>query len=92
MTSQPGRNAAALERLADRLRVVVPRRLPALWTLLVVAGSSLLLSAMLVADRRGRRWAMRVGRARRPVGAVGRAADRGAAPVAPGSSCCWSRR
>ena len=60
MTSQPGRDAAGLERLADRLRVVVPRRLPALWTLLV-AWLVLLLSAMLVADRRGRRWAMRVG-------------------------------
>ncbi len=60
MTSQPGRDAAGLERLADRLRVVVPRRLPALWTLLV-SWLVLLLSAMLIADRRGRRWAMRVG-------------------------------
>jgi hypothetical protein len=60
MTSEPGRDAAALERLADRLRVVVPRRLPALWTLLTV-WLVVLLSATLVADRRGLRWSMRVG-------------------------------
>ena len=55
-----GRDAGALESRADRLRVVLPRRLPALWTLLA-AGSSLLLAATLVADRRGMRWALRVG-------------------------------
>ena len=60
MTSEPGRDAAALERLADRLRVVVPRRLPALWTLLT-AWLVVLLSATLVADRRGLRWSMRIG-------------------------------
>ncbi len=45
---------------ADRLRVVLPRRLPALWTLI---GSWLvvLLAAMLIADRNGQRWALRVG-------------------------------
>lgn len=58
--SQPGRDAGALEALADRLRVVLPRRLPALWTLLG-AWAGLLLAAMLVADRRGMRWALRVG-------------------------------
>jgi hypothetical protein len=60
ITSEPGRDAAALADLTERLRVVLPRRLPALWTLL---GSwvALLLAAMLVADRRGTRWAFRVG-------------------------------
>ncbi len=56
----PGRHAAALETLADRLRVVLPRRLPALWTVLT-AWVFVLISAMLIADRRGMRWAMRVG-------------------------------
>ncbi len=60
MTVVPGRDAGALESLADRLRVVFPRRLPALWTLLG-AWLILLLTASLIADRRGLRWAMRVG-------------------------------
>ena len=60
ITSEPGRDAAALERLADRLRVVVPRRLPALWTLLTT-WLVVLLAATLVADRRGLRWSMRIG-------------------------------
>jgi len=60
ITSEPGRSAAALERLADRLRVVVPRRLPALWTLLTT-WLVVLLAATLVADTRGLRWAMRIG-------------------------------
>jgi len=60
ITSEPGRSAAALERLADRLRVVVPRRLPALWTLLTT-WLVVLLAATLVADRRGLRWSMRIG-------------------------------
>lgn len=54
------RDAAGLESLADRLRVVLPRRLPALWTLLG-AWVVVLLAAALVADRRGMRWAMRIG-------------------------------
>lgn len=56
----PGRDAGALADLADRLRVVLPRRLPALWSLLG-AWLILLLAATLIADRRGLRWAMRVG-------------------------------
>jgi hypothetical protein len=55
-----GRSAAALESRADRLRVVLPRRLPALWTL-VGGWIALLLLAVLVADRRGLRWSLRVG-------------------------------
>ena len=39
---------------------MLPRRLPALWTLLGT-WVALLLAAMLVADRRGVRWALRVG-------------------------------
>ncbi len=60
ITSERGRDAAALNDLTERLRVVLPRRLPTLWTLL---GSwvAVLLAAMLVADRRGARWAFRVG-------------------------------
>jgi len=60
ITSEPGRDAAALVRLADRLRVVLPRRLPALWTLLTV-WLVVLLAATLVADRRGLRWSLRIG-------------------------------
>ena len=56
----PGRSAAALESRADRLRVVLPRRLPALWTL-IGAWLVVFLAAVLVADRRGQRWALRVG-------------------------------
>jgi hypothetical protein len=55
-----GRDAAALESRADRLRVVLPRRLPALWTLLG-AWAAVLLAAALFADRRGLRWSLRLG-------------------------------
>ena len=57
---EPGRNAAALESLADRLRVVLPRRLPALWAL---AGfwAVIFLAAALVRGPPGSRWAMRIG-------------------------------
>lgn len=55
-----GRDAGALEARADRLRVVLPRRLPALWTL-VGSWIVLLLAASLAADRRGVRWAFRIG-------------------------------
>lgn len=58
--SERGRDAAALSELVERLRVVLPRRLPALWTL-IGSWVALLLAAMLVADRRGQRWAMRAG-------------------------------
>lgn len=58
--SEPGRDAAALSELVERLRVVLPRRLPALWTL-IGSWVALLLVAMLAADRRGQRWAMRTG-------------------------------
>lgn len=60
MTAEPGRDAAGLRSLTERLRVVLPRRLPALWTL-IGSWVALLLAAMLVADRRGERWAFRVG-------------------------------
>ena len=60
MRSEPGRDADALSTLVERLRVVLPRRLPALWTL-IGCWVALLLAAMLVADRRGQRWAMRTG-------------------------------
>lgn len=60
MTAERGRDAAALRTLTERLRVVLPRRLPALWTL-IGTWVALLLAAMLVADRRGMRWAFRVG-------------------------------
>jgi len=60
LRSEPGRDAAALSELVERLRVVLPRRLPALWTL-IGSWTALLLVAMLVADRRGQRWAMRAG-------------------------------
>ena len=55
-----GRDAAALESRADRLRVVLPRRLPALWTL-VGGWLVVLLTSVLVADRRGLRWSLRIG-------------------------------
>jgi hypothetical protein len=57
---EPGRDAAALEGLADRLRIVLPRRFPALFSVFG-AWVALLLAAMLAADRRGLRWAMRAG-------------------------------
>ena len=57
---QGSRNPEALERLAERLRIVQPRRLPALWSLLG-AWVVLFLAASLVAGRPGTRWAMRVG-------------------------------
>ena len=60
MRVEPGRDAAGLRSLADRLRVVLPRRLPALWGALAV-WLALLLAGALVADRRGVRWAQRVG-------------------------------
>lgn len=60
ITAEPGRDADALRTLTERLRVVLPRRLPALWTLMG-AWVALLLAAMLVADRRGLRWALRAG-------------------------------
>ena len=54
------RNPAALERLAERLRIVQPRRLPALWSLLGI-WVVIFLGAALVAGRPGTRWAMRIG-------------------------------
>lgn len=57
---QGSRNPVALERLAERLRIVQPRRLPALWSLLGV-WAAVFLAASLVAGRPGTRWAMRVG-------------------------------
>jgi len=56
----PGRDAAALTTLEQRLHVLLSRRLPALWTVLG-AWLFVLLCAMLIADRRGLRWAMRIG-------------------------------
>ncbi|MSW96401.1 MAG: hypothetical protein F2796_06335, partial [Actinobacteria bacterium] len=60
MRTKGAHDAVALERLADRLRVVLPRRLAGFWTFLG-AWLILLLIALLVSERRGRRWAMRVG-------------------------------
>ena len=57
---RPGRNATALESLADRLRVVLPRRLPSLWALLGV-WAVVFLAATLFAGSPGTRWAMRIG-------------------------------
>ncbi|MFM8562246.1 MAG: hypothetical protein ACKOB9_09155 [Solirubrobacterales bacterium] len=57
---QGSRNPAALERLAERLRIVQPRRFPVLWSLLG-AWVVLFMAASLVAARPGTRWAMRVG-------------------------------
>ena len=56
----PGRDAQQLLALKGRLQVVGQRRFPVLWALL---GGWLILTlvAMLVADRRGMRWAMRCG-------------------------------
>ena len=56
----PGRDAQQLLALKGRLQVVGQRRFPALWALL---GGWLILTlcAMLAADRRGLRWAMRCG-------------------------------
>ena len=56
----PGRDAQQLLSLKGRLQVVGQRRFMALWALL---GGWLILTlvAMLVADRRGMRWAMRCG-------------------------------
>ncbi|CAB4935772.1 unannotated protein [freshwater metagenome] len=54
------RDAVALTSLADRLRVVLPRRLAGFWTFLG-GWLILLLVALLVSERGGRRWAMRVG-------------------------------
>lgn len=57
---RPGRNATSLESLADRLRVVLPRRLPSLWALLGV-WTAIFLAAALFSGTTGTRWAMRVG-------------------------------
>ncbi|MFM9141097.1 MAG: hypothetical protein ACKOTH_11455 [Solirubrobacterales bacterium] len=57
---QGSRNPAALERLAERLRIVQPRRFPVLWSLLG-AWVVLFMAASLVAARPGTRWARRVG-------------------------------
>jgi hypothetical protein len=57
---EPGRDAGALERLEDRLRVVGPRRFPALETVLA-AWLALVLALGIVADRRGVRAALRTG-------------------------------
>jgi len=56
----PGRDAQQLLALKGRLQVVGQRRFPVLWALL---GGWLILTlvAMLVADRRGMRWAMSCG-------------------------------
>ena len=56
----PGRDAQQLLALKGRLQVVGQRRFPVLWALL---GGWLILTlcAMLAADRRGMRWAMRCG-------------------------------
>jgi len=60
VTVVAGRDAQQLLSLKGRLQVVGQRRFPVLWALL---GSCLILTlvAMLVADRRGLRWAMRCG-------------------------------
>ncbi len=58
MASQPGRDAAGLEWLADRLRVVCRGAFRRSGR---SSRGSVVLSAMLIADRRGLRWAMRVG-------------------------------
>ena len=61
ITVDPGpRDADGLRSLADRLRVVLPRRIPALLSVLG-AWLALLLVGSLVADRAGVRWASRVG-------------------------------
>ena len=57
---QEGRNPAALESLADRLRVVLPRRLTSLWALMGI-WAVIFLGAALVSGTRGTRWAMRSG-------------------------------
>jgi hypothetical protein len=54
------RDVAALDRLEDRLRVVGPRRFPALETMLA-AWLALVLALGVVADRRGVRAGLRVG-------------------------------
>ena len=54
------RDAAVLDRLEDRLRVVGPRRFPALETVLA-AWLALVLALGVVADRRGVRAALRIG-------------------------------
>lgn len=56
----PGRDVQQLLALKGRLQVVGQRRFPVLWALL---GGWLILTliAMLAADRRGMRWAMRCG-------------------------------
>ena len=54
------RDAAVLDRLEDRLRVVGPRRFPALETVLA-AWLALVLALGVLADRRGVRAALRIG-------------------------------
>lgn len=54
------RNADALQRFGKRLRVIGARRFPALETILATWLAVLLVGGV-VADRRGVRWAMRVG-------------------------------
>ena len=54
------RDAAALDRLEDRLRVVGPRRFPALEAMLA-AWLALVLALGVVADRRGVRAGLRIG-------------------------------
>lgn len=53
-------DATALTKLSDRLRVISARRFPALETVLATWLAVLLIGGVL-ADRRGVRWAMRVG-------------------------------
>ncbi|HYF24443.1 MAG TPA: hypothetical protein VD931_01750 [Baekduia sp.] len=60
ITVQGSPDAEALRDLESRLRVVGPRRFPALQTLLAVWLVTMLV-ASLIADRRGTRWAMRAG-------------------------------
>ena len=60
ITVLPIDDAASVLSLKGRLQVVGERRFPALWSLLG-AWVVLLLCAMLAADRRGMRWAMRTG-------------------------------
>ncbi|WP_372790965.1 hypothetical protein [Paraconexibacter sp.] len=54
------RDAAALQTLTDRLRVVGSRRVPALQIMLVV-WLAVVLAGGVLADRRGVRWGLRVG-------------------------------
>ena len=92
------RDAGRLERLEDRLRVVGPRRFPALETVLA-AWLALVLLLGILADRRGVRSGLRIGALAMlwlPALAAGHRRGRSPRgpsswPCSPAAGCCSAR-